>query len=165
VVRYENNDDMYDNPATEAIIDFRWQKARNFFFFLFLRFLVLAFCFIFISWEYLGHKVLSGKFRTFSIALIFIFYYLAIYLLVTELIQLYYHGPRKYFGDIFNSFDICSILLPVIVMSIMLQDFKFSDGFGSVELVDIGLTVGISFSIFFLWIEFVSFVLYNCLFL
>jgi hypothetical protein len=165
VIRYENNDDMYDNPATEAIIDFRWQKARNFFFFLFLRFLVLAFCFIFISWEYLGHKVLSGKFRTFSIALIFIFYYLAIYLLVTELIQLYYHGPRKYFGDIFNSFDICSILLPVIVMSIMLQDFKFSDGFGSVELVDIGLTVGISFSIFFLWIEFVSFVLYNCLFL
>ncbi|CAB4389950.1 unnamed protein product [Rhizophagus irregularis] len=155
VVRYENNDDMYDNPATEAVIDFRWQKARNFFFFLFLRFLVFAFCFIFISWKYLNHDVISWKLRNFLFALILIFYYLSTYLLATELIQLYFHGPRKYFGDIFNSFDICSILLPMIVMSIMLQHFKLSDGFASVESVDVGLMVGISFSIFFLWIEFV----------
>jgi hypothetical protein len=148
---------MYDNPATEAIIDFRWQKARNFFFFLFLRFLVFAFCFMFISWEYLSHEIISEKFRNFLVALIFIFYYIAAYLLVTESIQLYYHGPRKFFFNIFNIFDVCSILLPVIVMSIMLKDFKFSDGFASVESVDIGLMVGTSFSIFFLWIEFVSF--------
>ncbi|PKY51631.1 hypothetical protein RhiirA4_407588 [Rhizophagus irregularis] len=154
VVRYENNDDMYDNPATEAVIDFRWQKARNFFFLLFIRFLVFAFCFIFISWQYLSHEVISERLRNFLFALIIIFYYLASYLLVTELIQLYFHGPRKYFGDIFNSFDICSILLPMIVMSIMLQDFKFSDGFANVESVDMGLMVGTSFSIFFLWIEF-----------
>ncbi|PKY30536.1 hypothetical protein RhiirB3_531106 [Rhizophagus irregularis] len=155
VVRYENDDDMYDNPATEAVIDFRWQQARNFFFFLFLRFLVFAFCFIIISWEYLNHEVISWKFRNFLVALILIFYYLAAYLFITELIQLYFHGPRKYFGDIFNSFDICSILLPVIVMSIMLRDFEFSDGFASVESIDMGLMVGTSFSIFFLWIEFV----------
>ncbi|EXX61209.1 hypothetical protein RirG_173230 [Rhizophagus irregularis DAOM 197198w] len=100
VVRYENNDDMYDNPATEAVIDF------------------------------------------------------PTYLLATEVIQLCFHGPRKYFGDIFNSFDICSILLPMIVMSIMLLHFKFSDGFASVESVDMGLMVGTSFSIFILWVEF-----------
>ncbi|CAG8753942.1 19258_t:CDS:2, partial [Rhizophagus irregularis] len=96
-----NNDDMYDNPATEAVIDF------------------------------------------------------PTYLLATEVIQLCFHGPRKYFGDIFNSFDICSILLPMIVMSIMLLHFKFSDGFASVESVDMGLMVGTSFSIFILWVEFV----------
>ncbi|RIA86147.1 hypothetical protein C1645_807927 [Glomus cerebriforme] len=155
VVRYENNDDMYDNPATEAVIDFRWQKARNFFFFLFLRFLIFASCFICVSWEYLLHRNISERYRNFLVALIVILYYLAIYLLVTELIQLYYHGPRKYFGDIFNSFDIFSIALPVVVMSIMLQYFQFSNGFGSVIIVDTGLMVGISFSIFFLWIEFV----------
>ncbi|PKC06818.1 hypothetical protein RhiirA5_501093 [Rhizophagus irregularis] len=154
VVRYENNDDMYDNPATEAVIDFRWQQARNFFFFLFIRFFVFAFCFIFISWEYLNHEVISWKFRNFLFALILIFYYLATYLLATEVIQLCFHGPRKYFGDIFNSFDICSILLPMIVMSIMLRHFKFSDGFASVESVDMGLMVGTSFSIFILWVEF-----------
>ncbi|CAB5188209.1 unnamed protein product [Rhizophagus irregularis] len=37
----------------------------------------------------------------------------------------------------------------------MLQDFKYSDGFASVESVDMGLMVGTSFSIFFLWIEFI----------
>ena len=122
-------------------------------------FLVFAFCFVYISWEYLIHEVISGESRDFLIALIVIFYYLAAYLFVTELVQLYYHGPRNYFGDLFNSFDVTSILLPVIVMSIMIQDFKLSDGFGSVEMVNIGLMVGISFSIFFLWIEFVGLVL------
>ena len=31
VIAYENNDDMYDNPATKAVIDFRWRKTRTFF--------------------------------------------------------------------------------------------------------------------------------------
>ncbi|PKK62583.1 hypothetical protein RhiirC2_790159 [Rhizophagus irregularis] len=157
VVRYENNDDIYDNPATEAVIDFRWPQARNFFFFLFLRFLVFAFCYIFVSWEYLSHEVISGKFRNFLVALIFIFYYLAAYLLITEFIELYFHGHRKYFNDIFNYFDVFSILLPVIVMSIMLRSFRFSDGFESVETVDSELIALISFSIFFLWIEMISY--------
>ncbi|PKC51342.1 hypothetical protein RhiirA1_483957 [Rhizophagus irregularis] len=39
-------------------------------------------------------------------------------------------------------------------MSIMLRHFKFSDGFASVESVDMGLMVGTSFSIFILWVEF-----------
>ncbi|RIA84913.1 hypothetical protein C1645_858515 [Glomus cerebriforme] len=95
VVLYENNDDIYDNPATEAVIDFRWQEAKNFFFFLFFRFLVFAVSFVLVSWAYLNH-----------------------------------------------------------VMSMMHKNyFQFSDGFGSVNAVDTGLLVGISFSIFILWIE------------
>ncbi|PKK71654.1 hypothetical protein RhiirC2_827542 [Rhizophagus irregularis] len=43
----ENDDthDIYDNPAIEAVINFQWQKAKNFFFSLFIRFLVFANCF------------------------------------------------------------------------------------------------------------------------
>uniref|UniRef100_U9UIS9 Ion transport domain-containing protein n=1 Tax=Rhizophagus irregularis (strain DAOM 181602 / DAOM 197198 / MUCL 43194) TaxID=747089 RepID=U9UIS9_RHIID len=43
----ENDDthDIYDNPAIEAVINFQWQKAKNFFFSLFIRFLVFATCF------------------------------------------------------------------------------------------------------------------------
>src|SRR5213078_3351003 len=55
MVLYENNDDIYDNPATEAVIDFRWQKARNFFFFLFIRFLIFAACFTTVSVSYLDY--------------------------------------------------------------------------------------------------------------
>jgi hypothetical protein len=38
----------------------------------------------------------------------------------------------------------------------MLGDFRYSDGFGSVEKTDTGLIALISFSVFFLWIEGVS---------
>jgi hypothetical protein len=94
-----------------------------------------------------------------TLALIVTFYYLAIYQLVTEILQLRYRGPRKYFGEIFNSFDILSIVLSVIIMSIMVKDFKLSNGFGSVETVNTEMIVGISSTIFFLWIELVSFIL------
>ncbi|RGB26308.1 hypothetical protein C1646_770586 [Rhizophagus diaphanus] len=103
VVYYENNDDIYDNPATEAVIDF------------------------------------------------------PIYLFITELLKLKYEW-RKYMSDIYNFFDIFSIVFPVIAISKMVRDFRFSDGFGSVETIDTGLIVMISFSAFFLWIEVVNFV-------
>jgi len=154
MILYVDNYNIYDNPATKAIIDFRWQKAKHFFFFLFLRFLIFAFCFGLVSWAYLDHGTIINN--NFLFALIVIFYYLAIYQLVTEALQFHYRGFKKYFSEIFNIFDIISIILSVTIMSLMLKYFKFSDGFGSVETTDIGLIVGISFSIFFLWIELVS---------
>jgi hypothetical protein len=156
MILYENNDDIYDNPATEAVIDFRWQKARNFFFFLFLRFLIFATCFGVVSWAYLNHgNMINGNF---IFTLIIIFYYLAIYQLFTEILQIRYRGFKKYFGEIFNSVDLISTALSVTVMSIMFKNFQFTDGFESLKEIDIRLIVGISFSIFFLWIELVSFV-------
>jgi len=156
-VIYYGNDDIYDNPAIEAVINFRWRKAKNSFFFLFFRFIIFAICFALVSWAYLVHEVISDGYLKFLVTLIVIFYYLAIYLFATEMIQLNYYGYRKYFSDIFNRFDIISIVLSVTVMTMMLTKFQFSDGFGSVETIDTGLMMGIAFSIFFLWIEFVGF--------
>ncbi|RGB23908.1 hypothetical protein C1646_773828 [Rhizophagus diaphanus] len=79
------------------------------------------------------------------------------FLFITEVIQLFYHGPRKYFGDIYNIFDISSIILPIIVMSIMLRDFHYSNGFGNVEIIDTKLIVWMSVTIFFLWMEAISY--------
>jgi hypothetical protein len=156
VTKYENNDDMYDNPATEAVIDFRWRKTRTFFILLFLRFIIFAVCFMFVSWAYITHQATEPKFQTFLLVLIILFYYLAFYLLVTEIIQFFHHGYKEYLGTIFNYFDLISIILPAIVMYYMLAYFQFSDGFGSVNKVDRGLIVGISMSILIIWIEFVS---------
>ncbi|CAB4441087.1 unnamed protein product [Rhizophagus irregularis] len=151
MILYENNDDIYDNPATEAVIDFRWRSARNFLFSLFLRFIIFSICFGLVSWAYLNHStIINGKCL---FTLIIIFYYLALYQLVTEALEFRYRGFKKYFGEIFNSFDIISIILSVTIMSIMFKSFQFSDGFGSVKAIDTGLTAGISFSIFLLWIE------------
>jgi hypothetical protein len=154
MILYENNDNIYDNPATEAVINFRWQEAKNYFLFLFLRFLIFAICFVLISWAYLNHGIIINE--KFLFALIIIFYYLAFYQFVTELLQFRYRGPKKYFGEIFNSFDIISIVLSVTVMTTMLKNFQFADGFGSVKESNNGLIAGISFSIFLLWIELVS---------
>ncbi|GES84543.1 hypothetical protein GLOIN_2v1769896 [Rhizophagus clarus] len=151
MILYENNDDIYDNPATEAVIDFRWQKARNFFFSLLARFVIFATCFGLISWAYLNHDVIING--NFLFTIIVIFYYLAVYQLITEALQFKYRGFKKYFGEIFNIFDIISITLSVTIMSMMLKNFQFSDGFGSVKEIDIRLVVGISFSVFLLWVE------------
>ncbi|PKY16229.1 hypothetical protein RhiirB3_480626 [Rhizophagus irregularis] len=136
VIRYENNDDMYDNPATEAVIDFLWRRARNFFLLLFLRYLIFSLCFCYVSWAYINYEVANEGFRNILVVSFAIFYYLAFYLLVTEMIQLCYHGPRKYFGAIFNIFDIISTVIPTIVMTGLYMNFQFADGFGSVTTLD-----------------------------
>jgi hypothetical protein len=156
VIEYENDDDMYDNPATEAIIDFRWRKARAFFILLFLRFVIYTICFGVVSWAYLVHEITGGKFQICLVVLVVLFYYLASYLIITEVIQLTHYGMR-YFSNIYNYFDLGSIIIPKVVMSLMLAHFQFSDGFGRVKVVERGIVVGITFSIFILWIEFVSF--------
>ncbi|POG75658.1 kinase-like domain-containing protein [Rhizophagus irregularis DAOM 181602=DAOM 197198] len=116
--------------------------------FSFLRFLIFAICFVLISWAYLNHSTIINE--KFLMALIIIFYYLAYYQLVTELLQFNYLGLKKYFGKIFNSFDMISIVLSVAVMTKLLKNFQISDGFESVIESD---TAGISFSIFLLWIK------------
>ncbi|GBC18521.2 kinase-like domain-containing protein [Rhizophagus irregularis DAOM 181602=DAOM 197198] len=102
----------------------------------------------YIRWAYLNHSTIINE--KFLMALIIIFYYLAYYQLVTELLQFNYLGLKKYFGKIFNSFDMISIVLSVAVMTKLLKNFQISDGFESVIESD---TAGISFSIFLLWIK------------
>ncbi|CAB4404307.1 unnamed protein product [Rhizophagus irregularis] len=160
MVLYENNDDIYDNPAIEAVIDFRWRKTKFFLYLLCLRFLIFAICFILVSSAYLNRSyIVNGNFL---LVLIIIFYYLAIYQLIIEVKQFRYHGFKKYFGDILNIFDITSIIFPVSIMTIMLYDFHLSDGFGRIiEGNDSKLVEEISFSIFLIWIKFILFLRLN----
>ncbi|PKY53511.1 hypothetical protein RhiirA4_471776 [Rhizophagus irregularis] len=150
MILYENNDDIYYNPAIEAVINFHWNKARFFFFSLFLRLLVHIICFELISWAYLNNSTIINE--KFLIGLIVMFYYLAIYLLITQIYQISNRGFRRYFSDVFNAFDTYSIILSVTIMTIMIKKFRFSDGFGSVTETDKIIT-GISITTFILWIE------------
>ncbi|CAB4421728.1 unnamed protein product [Rhizophagus irregularis] len=152
-ILYENDDthDIYDNPAIEAVINFQWQKAKNFFFSLFIRFLVFATCFGLVSWAYLDHSTIINQ--NFLFILIIVFYYLSIYQLITEVLQLRYRGFKKYFSEIFNISDVISTVFALTIMTIMLKNYQFSDGFESVNEINNGLIVAISFSIFLVWIE------------
>ncbi|GES84524.1 kinase-like domain-containing protein [Rhizophagus clarus] len=147
----ENNGNIYDDSATKAIIRLRWQEVENTFLFPFFRFLIFAICFILISWAYLNHSIIINE--KFLFTLIIISYYLAFYLLVTELLQVNYREPKEYLGEIFNVFNITSIVFSVTVLTIMLRNFQLTDGFESVEEFDIGLITGVLYSILLLCIE------------
>ncbi|CAB4421660.1 unnamed protein product [Rhizophagus irregularis] len=155
MIHYENNDDIYDNPATEAVINFCWRTTKYFLYFLCLRFLIFATCFILVSWAYLNRgNIINGYF---TFILIFIFYYLALYQISTEISQFRYRGFKKYFSELLTFFDISSIILSVLVMTKIVKNFQFSDCFGSVKETDSSLVVEISFSIFLIWIKFILF--------
>jgi hypothetical protein len=155
MIIHENNDDIYCNPAIEAVIDFRWRKAKYYIYSLFLRFLIFATCFIIISWAYLIRgNIVNGYFL---LVLMIIFYYLAIYQILTEILQFVHQGTKKYFYDLLIFFDIISVIFSFWVMSVMDNDFQLSNGFESVKKTDPSLVVWISFSIFLIWIKFVSF--------
>ncbi|CAB4495387.1 unnamed protein product [Rhizophagus irregularis] len=155
MILYENNGDVYDNPAIEAVINFRWQKTKYYLYFLCLRFLIFGICFMLVSLAYLDRSfIVNGNFL---LVLIIVFYYLAIYLFIIEVKQIRYRGPKKYMLDLLNIVDMISIILPVTVMSMMLDSFQLSDGFGIIEESDSKLVVEISFSIFLIWIQFILF--------
>ncbi|CAB4443389.1 unnamed protein product [Rhizophagus irregularis] len=142
------NDNIYNNPAIEAIINFDWHEARNHFIAIFLRFLIFSICFGLISWTYLNNNTNINQ--NFLFILIVLFYYLAIYLLIAELLKFIYRGFKKYFSEIYYIFGVISIIFPVIIISIMLKN---SDNIGSVKEIDSELILGISFSIFLIWIQ------------
>ncbi|CAB4417367.1 unnamed protein product [Rhizophagus irregularis] len=154
MIRNENNDDIYDNPAIEAVIDFRWQKTKYLLYFFCLQFLIFAICFVLVSLAYLDRGfIVNGNFL---LVLIIVFYYLAIYRFIIKVKQIRHRG-YKYIFDLLNIVEMISIILPVTVMSIMLYDFRLSDGFGIIEETDSKLVVEISFSIFLTWIQFILF--------
>ncbi|CAG8586203.1 2807_t:CDS:10 [Funneliformis caledonium] len=153
LIPYEDIDDMFDLPVIEKTIQHRWPSANSYVFFLFLRFFTFGLCFMFISFVYIGElgEISAKGLEYFIYLLIGIFYYLAIYLLITELMQLTHHGFIKYLSIVFNWFDLLSIVIPVAVMTAIL--IKSSKGFGSPEAKDLNLIVGISYSILIIWIQ------------
>ena len=84
MIFYENHDDIYYNPAIQATINFRWKKSIYSFFTLFFRFLIFALCFVLISWAYLDNS--SNLNENVLVALVIIFYYMALYLFTTEIL-------------------------------------------------------------------------------
>ncbi|GBC02112.1 hypothetical protein RclHR1_04460002 [Rhizophagus clarus] len=134
----------------EAVIDFRWRRARNYFLQLLLAFIAYAVCFGVISWAYMSKLEATGNLRTFLICVFII--WLIIYLIAVEIKQAWHHGIRSSL-NVSNLFDIISIITPCIVMSIFVaSSFQLSDGFGAVQN-STEIIVCISFTMLLLWCE------------
>nr|CAG8509156.1 14033_t:CDS:2 [Entrophospora candida] len=148
---------IFDNPAIEALINFRWRPAKIYFSLLFFIFIQYAVCYGILVWAYTTYQNSSSNLRTFLILVMSYFYFTGYHLLLTEFRQLKYYGFRKYFSDKYNILDIIAIIVPLIVgTSIIVKSFEIEDAFGSVK-PDQGTIAAISFSVLFLWIEFLSY--------
>nr|CAG8440713.1 10864_t:CDS:2 [Entrophospora candida] len=147
---------IFDNPAIEALINFRWRPAKIYFSLLFFIFILYAVCYCILVWAYTTHQNSSINLRNFLILVMSYFYFTGYYLLSTEFRQLKYSGFIKYFSSRFNTLDIIAIIVSLIVGTfIIVKSFEIDDAFGSVK-PDQGTIVVISFSMLILWIEFVS---------
>src|ERR1043165_3913258 len=133
---YYARNDMFEleNPAIEAVINFRWRKAKFFFAYRSLLFIIFGACFNYISWAYINS---SGESLNLLIVSIIIFYYLAAYQIIAKIIQAYYDGCTRYFKNMFDRIALYGNLIPTAVMIKILCEFRISNGFGSVETVNI----------------------------
>jgi len=153
IIRSEDNDDIFNNPAMEAVIDYKWRPVRNYALKIFVLYILFAACFAAICGTYVAHLEATGHLCNFLLFLIVLFYSLGYYLLGVEYRQLEHHG-RHYF-DFFNCIDLASIIIAIIVMSVYVTPtFSTENTFANVVTTQ-KITAIISFTMLLLWIEFV----------
>ncbi|CAG8708625.1 14751_t:CDS:10, partial [Funneliformis mosseae] len=127
IIRNESNNDIFNNPVMEAVIDYKWKPARNYLLQLFVLYILFAACF----------AAICGT-----------------YLLVVEYRQFHHHGWKYYF-NLFNCVDLASIIVAVIVMSVYVTpSFDTKKAFANVITTQ-EITIAISFTMLLLWFEFI----------
>lgn len=157
VIRKDRDGVVLDNPAMEAVIDFKWESARNHFLrhiFLFSTFAILfavltgAVKNSFVSVENNG---VNRDGNTIISIMTTLFYYLGYYLLASEVVQFHHEGWRRYIS-VYNFFDLASIIMPLATYSVTL--IRESSGNGYIPVNQLKqLTIATSFTILVLWIE------------
>ncbi|CAB4493724.1 uncharacterized protein OCT59_018961 [Rhizophagus irregularis] len=158
MIREDNSAEIYDNPSMAAVIDFKWNAARNHFLRHGLIYLAFAIIFALLNGAIQIEQVEGGfDFVGLIIALV-LFYWLGFYLLNTERIQLKYEGWRRYFG-LYNFFDLFSVIFPLVITSISLY-YEISAAFSPEEENDVKyttqsqiVTILVSFAVLVMWLE------------
>ncbi|RGB37948.1 hypothetical protein C1646_23598 [Rhizophagus diaphanus] len=151
---------VFDNPAMEAVIDFKWEYARSHFLRHALLFVCFALLFAVLTGALKNSFVVNNvranandegnvHIRAFVKLLIFIFYYLGYYLLASEIVQFYHEGWRRYIS-VYNFFDLASIIMPLAAYTVT----WVRESRGTVPINQVQQsTVAMSFTILVLWIE------------
>jgi hypothetical protein len=121
----KNNGTFFSIPTMEAVINSRWKQTKRYFMIHLIYYVVFLVSFSLLSWFYLSDNYQSKTYRLIMVA---IFYSSGIYLLIVEIMQVAKYG-RKYF-TLFNLFDLCSIILGIIIFSLIFANsIKKINGF------------------------------------
>jgi len=162
VIRRDKNGIVLDNPAIEAVIDFKWGSARNHF----LRHASLFLCFFVLFVILTGavkNSFVTGK-KKFAVdvdpklkittnIMILLFYYIGYYLLASEIVQFKHEGWRRYIS-VYNFFDLASVIMPLATYTVeWARESKFN---GEIPVNQFRqLTIATSFTVLILWLELV----------
>lgn len=143
----KNIDTFFSIPAMEAVINSRWRQTKKYWMIPLIYYIVFLVLFSVLSWFYLSD--INDKNKYYFLIMVVVFYYSGIYLLLIEIMQMIkYRG--KYF-TLFNMFDLCSIILGIIIFSIILANsFSKINGLNYEWMI-----FSTSVTAFLLWIEMV----------
>ncbi|GET65906.1 uncharacterized protein OCT59_016863 [Rhizophagus irregularis] len=127
IVRNEKDDDIFDNPAMEAAINYKWVPTRNYFLRVFFIYILFAACFAALVGCYLGHVETTGHLRNFLVFLFILFYYS----------------------------DLASVVISTAMVSVYITpSFKLTNAFADVVATS-NITAGFSSTMLLLWFEFI----------
>jgi len=155
-VKLDQDVSIFDNPAMEAIIDFKWMPTWIHFSHSFILFTLYAAVYSYLCYAYTIQLSVESS-HNFLLPLIVYFYYAAYYLFSIELKQLRHYGFKDYLLDIYNIFDLITLFTPVILMTVcLITNFELQDGFGDINVIEPNLVILMSFSVLLIWCEFVS---------
>jgi hypothetical protein len=139
----EENEILYDNPAIEACIEFKWMTSRNHFLWRLLTFIIFS-VIVYISDKfYVDYKI--------TILILVVFFYLGYHFLVIEIAQFINEGRKKYL-NIYNVFDVGSIIISIVAVISWITI--------STDKQIVPYMILSSFAVLTLCIEFVSIIFY-----
>ncbi|RIA81856.1 hypothetical protein C1645_836284 [Glomus cerebriforme] len=155
----ENGYDIFDSPAMEAAINYKWDPARNYFFRNFLVYILYTACFAILAGCYLGHIKAIGLLCDLLFLLFILYYYFGLYLFFAETRKFWRHGWRLY-KEFSNFIDLASIVISLVITSFYITPtFSRSNAFADI-ITTPNITAAISFTMLILWLEFILFLRY-----
>lgn len=150
----ESEDIIFDNPFIEAVMTLRWRKAKIYWMIPLIFYIIFLFLFSFLSQLYLSDNDDKNKHNATLMTVVGIFYYVGTYLLIIEFMQIYRYR-LNYCRNVFNIFDLCSIVLGISVFTlIFVKSFNETSGINHKYIVVL-LTV----TTLILWTEMVCIII------
>ncbi|CAG8488069.1 1961_t:CDS:2 [Diversispora eburnea] len=123
----EKGHEIYQTPTIMAVLDFKWPAARQYFIRHIILYLLYVISFVITLGSYSSKITYLFKMESDIILKIslFVYFYTGWYLIVTEIVQLKREGLSRYV-NIYNMFDLGSLLLPLANIASILYDYHVS---------------------------------------
>lgn len=149
-LQIENLDSFFDVPVIEAFMTSRWPETKIYWMVPLVLYFIFLYLFSILSDLYLEDNTEENKYNVKNLIMIVIFYYVGIYLLLIEFMQILKYGVEYYY-NIFNLFDLCSFICGLVVFTfIFVKSFNENNGIDNE-----GIVLLITITTLILWIEMV----------